>query len=207
MTQKERQERSKREIFRAAMEEFGTMGYHAVTMESICTRHGISKGMMYHYYSNKDELFLLCVEDTLAQLRTYIEQHMQELEEENPLEAIRKFFMLRESCFQTRPEQKKIFEDAIFHPSKGLTEEISKLRAPLRQVNRQFLLKVMSRMDLRPELDIEKVSRYLEGLDLFMWPFIAQYQAENEEQNLHTMLTATEEMMDMVLFGIARRKE
>ena len=57
MTQKERQERSRQEIFRAAMEEFGTRGYEEVTMERICSGHGISKGMMYHYYSNKDELF------------------------------------------------------------------------------------------------------------------------------------------------------
>ena len=61
MTQKERQDRSKEEICRAAMEEFGTLGYDKVTMERICGNHGISKGMMYHYYSNKDELFLLCL--------------------------------------------------------------------------------------------------------------------------------------------------
>lgn len=52
MTQKERQDRSKEEICRAAMEEFGTLGYDKVTMERICGNHGISKGMMYHYYSN-----------------------------------------------------------------------------------------------------------------------------------------------------------
>ena len=46
MTQKERQERSRKEIFQAAMEEFGTNDYDQVTMESICTRHKISKGMM-----------------------------------------------------------------------------------------------------------------------------------------------------------------
>lgn len=61
MKQQERQERSRREIFQAAMEEFGAHGYDKVSMENLCTRHGISKGMMYHYYSNKDELFLLCV--------------------------------------------------------------------------------------------------------------------------------------------------
>ena len=63
MKQQERQERSRREIFQAAMEEFGAHGYDKVSMENLCTRHGISKGMMYHYYSNKDELFLLCVQD------------------------------------------------------------------------------------------------------------------------------------------------
>ena len=48
MTQKERQERSREEIYRAALEEFGTCGYDRVNMERICGNHGISKGMMYH---------------------------------------------------------------------------------------------------------------------------------------------------------------
>lgn len=51
MKQAQRQERSRREILQAAMEEFGTYNYSDVTIDNICSRHGISKGMMYHYYS------------------------------------------------------------------------------------------------------------------------------------------------------------
>ena len=76
MTQKERQERSRKEIYQAALEEFGTYGYDKVNMERICGNHGISKGMMYHYYSNKDELFLLCVERTFQELRAHVERDM-----------------------------------------------------------------------------------------------------------------------------------
>ena len=80
MKQQERQERSRREIFQAAMEEFGAHGYDKVSMENLCTRHGISKGMMYHYYSNKDELFLLCVQDVFQNLKAQIEQEIALLE-------------------------------------------------------------------------------------------------------------------------------
>ncbi len=85
MKQQERQERSRREIFQAAMEEFGAHGYDKVSMENLCTRHGISKGMMYHYYSNKDELFLLCVQDVFQNLKEQIEQEIVQLEQQSPL--------------------------------------------------------------------------------------------------------------------------
>ena len=49
MTQKERQEHSRQEILRAALEEFGRRDYEQVNMEQICKNHGISKGMMYHF--------------------------------------------------------------------------------------------------------------------------------------------------------------
>ena len=94
MTQKERQERSRREILRAAREEFGSHDYGQVTMEGICSRHGISKGMMYHYYANKDELFLLCVQDTFLSLRAYVEREAEKLAGQKNFDAIKKYFMI-----------------------------------------------------------------------------------------------------------------
>ena len=57
MRQEERKERSRNLIIKAAMEEFASSGYGAASIEIICNRHGISKGMMYHYFHGKDELF------------------------------------------------------------------------------------------------------------------------------------------------------
>lgn len=68
MTQQERQARSRAKIFEAAMDEFGTQPFEDVTMDAICSRHAISKGMMYHYYTSKEALFLLCVEHTFRAL-------------------------------------------------------------------------------------------------------------------------------------------
>lgn len=109
MTQKERQERSRKEIYQAALEEFGTYGYDKVNMERICGNHGISKGMMYHYYSNKDELFLLCVERTFQELRAHVERDMAHLSGEDTAAAVKDFFMIRECFFQLHPQQKLVF--------------------------------------------------------------------------------------------------
>ena len=75
MTQKERQARSRREILQAAQEEFGSSGYDGVNMEGICTRHGISKGMMYHYYANKDDLFYLYTKQNRMEHMTNYQYH------------------------------------------------------------------------------------------------------------------------------------
>ena len=73
MKQAQRQERSRREILQAAMEEFGTHNYSDVTIDNICSRHGISKGMMYHYYSGKDDLFLLCAREMFQALKEHMD--------------------------------------------------------------------------------------------------------------------------------------
>ena len=129
MTQKERQERSRKEIYQAALEEFGTYGYDKVNMERICGNHGISKGMMYHYYSNKDELFLLCVERTFQELRAHVERDMAHLSGEDTAAAVKDFFMIRERFFQLHPQQKLVFESAMLRPPKHLAAQIQALRA------------------------------------------------------------------------------
>lgn len=104
-------------IYQAALEEFGTHAYDAVHMEQICQRHHISKGMLYHYYSGKDELFLLCADRTFRDFKSYIE------------------------------------------------EEIRTLRAPLRDLNHEFLKEQLSRMPLREGIRPEEALRYLECIE------------------------------------------
>lgn len=73
------------------MEEYGSREYESVTMDCICANHNISKGMMYHYYSNKDELFLACVQDTFQALKDYIVENAEKPDGCNTLDTIRNF--------------------------------------------------------------------------------------------------------------------
>lgn len=207
MTQKERQARSRGEILRAAMEEFGNRGYDQVTMERICTVHGISKGMMYHYYSNKDELFLLCVQATFQELTDHIRQGTEGLPAENTLEAIKGFFLLREEFFRTHPQQKTIFENAMVHPPKHLREQIQELRGPIREVNRQFLERVVAQAKLRPGLRPEQVARYLESMQDTFRGAVLRCQEESGKEDLHTMLELSGELLEMILFGVVQQPE
>ena len=96
MTQAERQKRSKEEIYQAALEEFGKADFEAVTMDSICLNHSISKGMMYHYYANKSELFLACAQEIFRELNDYLRHEAEALEDQPAFEAIKHYFLLRE---------------------------------------------------------------------------------------------------------------
>ncbi|HIS53273.1 MAG TPA: TetR/AcrR family transcriptional regulator [Candidatus Onthomonas avicola] len=207
MTQKERQERSKETIYQAALEEFGTYGYDRVNMERICGNHGISKGMMYHYYSSKDELFLLCVKRTFDDLKAHIERDVGGLEGFSTQNAIKHYFMIRENFFLLHPKQKVIFENAVFQPPEHLNEQIIALRAPIQAMNQQFIGRFITQASLRSELNQKKATRYLESVSSFFRNMMAYYQGEKLETDLHSMLETAEELLDMVLFGILRQTE
>ncbi len=47
----------------SALNEFSKQGYSASSINTICSAQGISKGIIYHYFKTKDDLFLACVEE------------------------------------------------------------------------------------------------------------------------------------------------
>ena len=205
MKQQERQERSKKEILRAGMEEFGTSDYGTVTIESVCRKHGISKGMMYHYYSGKDELFLACVGEVFSGLRDYAQARMGEMDDEGDvLEKIKKFFMVREYYFETNPLQANIFANAVIHPPRHLEEQIQELRKPIISLNRVFIAQALSSIRLREGLDPDKAGRYLESMGCVFRSLLKLYAAEGKIRDIPSLLENTIELLDMCLFGVAR---
>lgn len=206
MKQKERQERSRQTIIQAAMDEFGKAGFEAVTMERICAGHGISKGMMYHYFSSKDELFLCCVSKISQELWEYLLENISILADEPIFESLKHFFLLRESFFQERDSEKHIFENAVFYPPKHLAANIQKYREPIHEENERFLRQIVSRAKLRENTNQEKVIRYLNSIYQLFWNTLHQYCLPEGYQDFHSTLTGAEELLEMFLFGVIERE-
>lgn len=206
MKQQERQKKSKEKILQAAITEFSTSGYDKVTMENICTRHGISKGMMYHYYSGKDDLFLLCVQNMYQMMQQYLEENMAELEKKDALHALKEFWMLRESFFGEHPPFKNIFENALLRTPKHLQEEISRLHQPLFEMNQTFLKGIVLKMQLRGGLRNDQVLQYIECVGTLLPSMLRLYQMPGGLSDLHAMLATSEEILDMLLSGVIRQE-
>lgn len=207
MKQQERQKKSKEKILQAAITEFSASGYDKVTMENICTRHGISKGMMYHYYSGKDDLFLLCVQTMYEMMQQYLEEHMAELEKKDALHALKEFWMLRESFFGEYPAFKNIFENALLRTPAHLFDKIEEIREPIEALNRQFLHRTIGKIQLRENLRKENVSIYLEAMESVFWKLVEQYRREQRVSDVHTLMEAAGELWDMVLLGVVQQEQ
>ncbi len=55
------------------MEEFSTHGYQGASLNRVCQEKNISKGRIYHYFNDKDELYLLCVQICFEDLKQVLE--------------------------------------------------------------------------------------------------------------------------------------
>ena len=69
MKREEKNQQMRRRIMDSALAEFSGQGYGASSVNNICSAQGISKGIIYHYFKTKDELFLACVEECFSLLK------------------------------------------------------------------------------------------------------------------------------------------
>lgn len=199
MTRTERRQKSLAAILDAALAEFGERGYATAAVDGVCARGGISKGLMYHYYTGKDELFCECVRAMFTALAARLDEYLAGANAGSAGELLSGFFMTRERFFAENHNMRVVFEDAMLRTPPQLAEEISRLRAPVKECNLRLLSSLLKLVRLR-----EGVSEH----DAMLW-FDA---AEGLLPELLSRLTdgsplsfeaAAHRVLDFLLFGIA----
>jgi AcrR family transcriptional regulator len=67
------QEEKRRRILEAAVRAFARKGYHACRVGEIATEAGVAYGLVYHYFTSKDEILETIFRETWTQMLTAIE--------------------------------------------------------------------------------------------------------------------------------------
>lgn len=133
-------EQTRKKIMDSALVLFGTQGYEHTSMNEISSYAKLSKGILYHYFSCKDELYLDCVQACFDQMVTYLQTHP--VEPGTPKEQIEAFIQLRHLFFQEYPLYEGVFYESLLGRPIHLRPELQRLRQGLEQVNLDFCQKI-----------------------------------------------------------------
>lgn len=109
MRKEEKTEITKERIIKAAMREFGKNGYEAAKLNTICKDYGISKGLLYHNFRGKDELYLICVGKCFLDVTAYMKS-------QNFKNDFRMYMEARFQYFSENPLYARIFFEAVLQP-------------------------------------------------------------------------------------------
>lgn len=94
MRREERNALSKQKILEAALCEFGNNGCEKASLNTVCSAYDISKGNIYHYFKDKDEIYLSCVKSCFDALNNVLEGYLVN-ENQTILENISDYFDFR----------------------------------------------------------------------------------------------------------------
>lgn len=76
-------------VYQAALDEFARADFAAASLNQIIENAGISKGSMYHYFQNKEDLYFYILERAMTDKAAYLKQAMHNLD--RPMESLNLF--------------------------------------------------------------------------------------------------------------------
>lgn len=191
MKQEEKNRRSREIILASAFAEFGQQGYLGASVNTICARGHISKGLLYHYYADKDALYMACVEKCFQELTAFLSAHI-EAETVTPDQ----YFETRLAFFRENPLHQSIFCDTVVNRPPHLSGRISACRAPFDVLNERVLTAILEKETLEGGTSIRDALWLLRMFEDFVSVCLKNTERENRgaeydrlcRQTLHTML-------------------
>lgn len=201
MRQKEKSELTRRRIISAAIEEFGSYDYGTASINSICERGGLSKGLVYHHFKGKEELYLTCVEEMFSQIAAVLRNCAEECSASGE-ELLLRCFEARGRFFEENPYYGTLLHHVSAMPPASLAAEIDVRRAELNRINLELLKRVTQSMELWEDISLQELEEaylvYQEMVNMKLEQLVqSQDLAQQEAMRLR--------WIRVFLYGIVKR--
>ncbi len=147
-------ERTKAAIFEAARREFAEKGLAGARIDVVARRAGTNKRMIYHYWGDKDALYLAVLSDAYRQIR-HAERRLN-LTRRDPEEGLRELALFTWHYYLDHPEflsllaTENLNKARYLRQAEGIAEMHSNFQGELADVIRRGAENGVFRADLDP---------------------------------------------------------
>lgn len=192
---------TKEKILKAATEEFSLYGFDGATVNQICQKHGISKGLIYHNFENKEELYLRCVEEAVNEFVSYMSR--REFGTDFKL-----YMKERYAFFEAHPNYSKLIFAVVLTDDGEFSEKIKQIKRRFDEFNRNVYLEAITNIRLRKGVSEKDALEYYSLLQDMLNGYLPKGRAEEDhfESVFLSHEKSLEKILDFVLYGIAEQE-
>ena len=198
MKKSEKTEITISKILEAAMDEFGKNGYAGGTVNNICNT-GINKGLLYHNFAGKDDLYLTCLEHSCKKLINYLQQQCR-------THSLESYMSARMDFFNKYSKEARIFFEALLTPPLHLSDTISQILSEFNTLNEKMHNQTLDSLILREGISREDAVSYFHLMQLMLNGYFSSPAFQNtellEKVKMHEMIVS--KLLDYMLYGIAK---
>lgn len=156
MNREEKNIQTRQKIIDSALNEFGKKTYGEASLNTICAAGNISKGIIYHYFKDKDELYLICVQNCFDALTEYLDEAT--IASDQPIEtALAHYFDARIGFFEKHPLYLGVFCSAVMNPPLHLSAAVNTITSGFHAQAISILTTLLKTQKLRPDVTMEEV--------------------------------------------------
>ena len=191
----------KSKIIQSADEEFSEKGYELASMNNICKNAAISKGIIYHYFKDKDELYLACIQECYRALYDFYLKDGKTFLLNGDVQLLME---MRMNFFKNYPVYRGLFFQALLNTPQRLKKEVEDLKESIKQLHFEIYLNYLKKLKLRDNITIEQSIKYLD----IMQNAYNDYFRKQIESNLdfETLIDEHEKLIpkwiDLMMYGI-----
>jgi AcrR family transcriptional regulator len=160
-------ERTRELILDAATTEFATKGIGGARVDAIAARSGANKRMIYHYFGDKQRLYLAVLERMYTEIRdAETELKLEELE---PKEAMERLIAFSFDYYTNHPHFIRLLDNENLHKARNLKKSpgIRQRNSPLIGMIRDLLKRGEASGDFRGGVDPVQLYISIAGLGYF----------------------------------------
>ncbi|MEG2701207.1 MAG: TetR/AcrR family transcriptional regulator [Clostridia bacterium] len=203
MNRDEKNLQTREKIVGSALREFSEKSYGEASLNTVCAAGNISKGIIYHYFKDKDELYLACVRECFDALTGYL-ANVVTISGATVEAALERYFDARIAFFAEHPHYLRLFCNAIMNPPAHLLDALAEITADFDALNLSVLTGLLSAVNLRPGITVEEVvAVFREYQDFVNTRF--QMQAA-QESTLKEHEERCRRSLKILLYGIIERE-
>ena len=154
-------------ILVAAVKEFTERGYEGARVDNIADRAGVNKRMLYHYFGNKQALYVAVLEGSYTAIRSA--EHGLHLSDRDPIEGMTDLVLFTWRYYLAHPEFLSLLNTENLHRAKFLkrSARIFELNSPLIERISVLLERGVEQGVFREGLDALKVYVSIAALGFF----------------------------------------
>lgn len=195
----------KQKIIDVAIEEFALNGYRNGSTNEIIKKADISKGILFHYFKNKKNLYLYMLDYSIDYYSKFFDEYFENLDKSDIFDIIKEISIKKLELFSDSPIMYEFIAKAFVSYPEELEEDIRKRYLEL--FNKSFG-KITSKLDM---------NRYREGIDknkaleVIMFTldglsnkYIKEYKGKEDKlmANAKELMNIFDEYLDILKWGI-----
>lgn len=159
---------AKERVLQAALAEFAARGYEAASTNTIAAEAGVAKGLVFHHFGSKEQLFLAVVQQVLPEVRDALLADVDALPADL-FERLHAWHVRKVALMQQRPEVFEVFVTALTEAPASLRRELASAQQRVLAAAWPRVLQGIDATRLRPGLSledaVETLSLLAEGLE------------------------------------------
>ena len=202
MKRAEKNAETKHRIIKSALKEFSEKSYREASLNTICIEGEVSKGIIYHYYQDKEELYLACVKECFNSLKEYLDQKVK-ITDDSLEKNMNNYFKVRLHFFNENPIYFGIYCSAVLNPPDELEKKLNKAMKEFHEQTIKILSALLKKTKLRKGITndevIETFSKYQD--------WVNTRAQKNKKVSLREHELKTQRTLKSLLYGVVESEK